>query len=115
MKNSAKIIVVTARCIDMAASCEDIDRVPCTECGEITWLSSSWRGKKIDKIVCGACFEKGKYKNKDHSVNVTEECLNDAAKFVKENYGRSRSDKEVKKIMMDIMEKRIGRKINIEK
>lgn len=115
MKGKDEIIVVTARCIDMTAYYDDIDKMPCSECGEMTWLSSSWRGKKIGKIVCGHCFEGEKYKNRDYSANVTEECLNNAIKTIREHYGITKTDKELKKEAIEILEGQIGKKINIIK
>lgn len=115
MKDKDKIIVITARCMDMTAYYDDMDKMPCSECGEMTWLSSSWRGRKIDKIVCGHCFEGEKYKKGDYSANVTEECLNNAIKTIKEHYGRKETDKELKKQAIEILERQIGKKINIIK
>lgn len=115
MRYKDQIVVVTVRCMDMTAYYDDVDKIPCSECGEMTWLSSSWKGKKIDKIVCGHCFENGKYKNTDYSANVTEECLNGATKRIRELYGLTETDKELRKRAIDIMEKQIGKKINIVK
>lgn len=115
MKEKEETIVVTARCIDMAASCDDIDKIPCIECGEMTWLSSSWRGRKIDKAICGPCFGKEKYRNGDYSANVTEECLNNAIKLAREHYGMKKTNKEIREKMMEIMEEKLGKKINVVK
>lgn len=115
MDNKDEIIVITMRCIDMAASCDDIDKMQCAECGEMTWLSASWRGKKIDKIICKSCFEKEKYLDGDYSANVTEECLDDAIKFVREHYGVAKTDKEIRERMVKIVERKLGKKINIIK
>lgn len=115
MKEKNEIVVVTARCMDISAYYDDIDKMPCSECGEMTWLTSSWRGRKIDKVICGHCFESGKFKNIDYSANVTEECLNNAIKAIREHYGRTETDKELKKKAIEILEKQIGKKINIVK
>lgn len=62
MIDKEEIIVVTKRCIDMAAHCENIDKIKCSKCGEMTWLSISWRGKKIDRAICQHCFENDEQK-----------------------------------------------------
>ena len=114
MKDKEEIIVVTARCTDVAASCGDIDKVPCTGCGEMTWLSNSWRGKKIDKIICVHCFKNSeKYKGSDCSANVTERCISDAVEWAKKNHCPERTRKEIREEMIRIMEEKMGRKIKI--
>jgi hypothetical protein len=105
-------IVVTVRCIDMTASCVDIDIAKCTECGEETWLSTSWREKKIDKIVCKHCFDKN-YMDGDYSANITEECLNQVIKFVRERCSTTRPEKEIRKELIDMMQEKLGKQINI--
>lgn len=113
MSDDEKILVVTMRCIDIAASCSDIDKIKCTECGEMTWLSISWRGKKIDRTVCEKCFEKeNKYKS-DCSIYVTKNCLNDALKHLKEAENPRGTDEEIKKRMISYMERKMGVKISI--
>ena len=111
--NKDEIVVVTMRCIDMAASCSDIDKIKCSVCGETTWLSSSWRGKKIDRAVCEPCFEKGKCINGDYTACVTKSCLNDALKQLKSSCNIKGTDKDIKKRMMEHMEKKMGMKIII--
>lgn len=108
-----EIIVVTMRCIDMAASCSDIDKIKCANCGEWTWLSVSWRGKRIDKAICEPCFEKEEYKSRDISACITRECLDDVLKQLKEIYDLKGTDKNIKKRMIEHMEKKMGRKITI--
>lgn len=104
-------VVITMRCIDMASPTSDIDKVPCSECGEITWISTSFRGKKIDKIICENCFFKsGKYKDEDYYACVTEECLNDAFTVLE-----SRGIMTTKEEMIMIMEEKIGKKLKIIK
>ena len=104
-------IVITMRCIDMASPTSDIDKVPCVECGEMTWLSTSFRKRKIkiDKIICNPCFEK-KHKDEDYCVYVTEECLNDAFEAL-ENYGIRTTKEE----MIRRMEEKIGKKLIVTK
>jgi hypothetical protein len=114
MSEEEEIIVVTTRCIDMAASCSDIDKIKCSECGEMTWLSSSWRGKRIDRAVCQHCFEgKDKYKKSDYSAYVTNSCLNDALKQLKETVHPKGTDEAIKKRMIRYIEEAIGKKIAI--
>lgn len=115
MNDKEEIIVITMRCIDMAASCDNIDTMRCAECGEMTWLSTSWREKKIDKVICESCFGKGKYQDGDYSANVTENCLNDAIKIIREHYGMAKTEKEIREKMIKIMENKLGKKINIIK
>lgn len=110
-----EIIVITARCIDMVAHADKIDKIPCSECGEMTWLSISWRGRQIDKILCEHCFEKKEFQISDYNANITETCLKDAIKGARKYFGSKKTDKEIKEEMMKIMEKKIGKKINIIK
>lgn len=111
--NKDEITVVTMRCIDMAASCSDIDKIKCSVCGETTWLSSSWRGKKIDRAICEPCFEKGKCINGDYTTCVTKSCLNDALKQLKSSCNMKGTDADIKKRIMEYMEKKMGTKIVI--
>jgi hypothetical protein len=111
--NKEEIVVVTMRCIDMAASCSDIDKIKCSVCGETTWLSSSWRGKHIDRAVCEHCFAKEKYTHRDYTACVTKSCLSDALKHLKSSCNLKGTDKDIKKRMMEYMEKKMGMKIII--
>ena len=116
MKDKEEIVVVTKRCVDMAAYCDDIDKVPCADCGEMTWISSSWRGKKVDRVVCMNCFESSeKYKGDDCSGNVTEKCLSDVIEWVKKHHYPERTDKEIGEEIIRVMEGVMGKKINIIK
>lgn len=102
-------VVITMRCIDMASPTSDVDKVPCSECGEITWISTSFRGKKVDKIICESCFFKsGKHKDEDYHACVTEECLNEAFVTLE-----SRGIKTTKEEMVRRMEERVGKKLKI--
>lgn len=109
------IIVVASRVIDTVAHCEIVDRGQCEECNELVWLSVNWRGKKIDKIICDHCFKKENYEYDDFSTNITEACLNDAVKYVKEHMRMRGTDEEIRKSIIKVMEERIGEKINIVK
>jgi hypothetical protein len=113
MGEKEEVIVVTMRCIDMAACCDDIDKIKCADCGEMTWLSSHWRGKKIDRAVCEHCFEKDEYKNVDYSAYVTKNCLNDAAKQLKKSENLKGGYEDIKKRMIEYLEKKLGKKVTI--
>jgi len=114
-KSEDEIIVVTMRCIDSVAHFKDIDKVECGICGEMTWLSANWRGRKIDRIICKHCYDEGKYKDDDNTTNVTEACINDAVKLVREYYNIQGTDEEIRKRMIEVMERKTGEKINIVK
>jgi len=102
-------VVITMRCIDMSSPTSEVDKVHCSECGEITWISTSFRGHKIDKIICEKCFfESGKHKEEDYCPCVTEECLNDAFIALE-----SRGIMTTKEEMIRRMEEKIGKKLKI--
>lgn len=104
-------VVVTIRCIDMASPISNVDKVPCSECGEMTWVSVSFRNKKIDKVVCEPCFFKNDiYKHKDSHACVTEECLNEAF-----NWAKQSGYKVTKEDMIKNMEEKIGKKLTVVK
>lgn len=114
MDDTEEIIVVTMRCIDTSASCCDVDRIKCDVCGEMTWLSSSWRGRKIDRVICDHCFEDEKAnKSGDYSACVTRRCLEDAQKYLKDILHLGGTDEDIKKKMISYLEKKIGKKITI--
>lgn len=115
MDDEDQIVVLTIRCIDMAPSSDDVKKAPCSTCGEMTWLSSSWKGKKIDKIICSECFYKSKeYKNGDYSASVTEECLEGAKDWVRRNLNlENLTDKEIKAGIVEVMEGEIRKEIKI--
>lgn len=102
-------VIMTVRCIDMASPTSGTTKVPCSECGEMTWLSASSRNIKFDKIICDRCFFKsGKHKDKDYHGCVTEECLNDALEALER-----RGIKTTKEEMIITMEDHIGKEVNI--
>lgn len=114
MDDEDQVIVITMRCADMAPSSYDLEKRLCEDCGEMTWLSSSWKGKKIDKIVCTKCFYNSKeYKSGDYTANVTEECLEDAKNWARRNLHTKKTDKEIKTRMVEIMENKVGKKLKI--
>ncbi len=104
-------IIITMRCIDMASPTAEVDKIPCSECGEMTWISAMSRKVKFDKIICEPCFFKNrKYEDEDYCACVTEECLNDAF-ITLENRGI----KTTKEEMVKRMEEKIGKKLKIVK
>ena len=107
-----EIIVVTARCIDVAACRDNTDKKPCIDCGEMVWLSHSWKGKKIDKVICEHCFEKEKYQNHDYSAHISDEVMDDVTEIIKRR-GSQLPDDEIKEMMIKVLESRIGKKVNI--
>lgn len=109
-KEDDQKIIVTMRCADMSFPSHGSVKVPCSECGDITWLSVSSRKIKFDKIICEKCFSKNeKNKHEDYCACVTEECLKDA--FVTlERHGI----KTTKEEMIRRIEKKIGKKLIVE-
>lgn len=104
-------VIITMRCIDMASPTSGTIKVPCSECGEMTWLSAPSRKIKFDKIMCERCFFKsGKHKYKDYQGCVTEECINDAL----EALGR-RGIKTTKEEMIRRMEEYIEKELKVIK
>lgn len=104
------IIVMTVRCIDMAAPTDNIDKIPCSECGEMTWISTSFRGKKIDKIVCKPCYAKIYNKDKEYIACTTQECIDDAFEWARQHGINTTKEEMIMK-----MEDKIGKRIKIEK
>lgn len=110
-----KIVVVTKRCIDISSYDSDVDKRPCSECGEITWLSNSWRGKKIDRIICDQCFFKSKeYEKGDYIPSATEECLEQAVQWVRDHFDTKETDEEIKEKIIKTVESKIGKKIELK-
>ena len=113
MGDKEEIIVVTTRCIDNVAYFDNIDKIKCSKCGEMTWLSISWRGKKIDKVICAHCFEKDEQKKVDYSACVTKACLNDALKHLKDTLHLEGTDDDIKERMIRCLERKLGKRITI--
>jgi hypothetical protein len=104
-------VLVTVRCIDMAAPTSEVDRKACSECGEMTWVSFSSRNQKFDKILCEPCFFKSdKFKDKDFTAHVTEKCLNSALEILE-----NRGIRTTKEEMVKNLESNIGKKLEIER
>lgn len=74
-----KKMVVTNRVINSASHLPDSWTIPCGDCGELTWISSVWKNKKIDKVVCLQCFFE-KYKGGDYVACTTEDIIQRALK-----------------------------------
>ena len=109
VKEDDQKVVITMRCIDMASPTSDVDKIPCSECGEMTWLSTSFRKMKVDKIICNPCFLKSERPEKeDYCICVTEECLDEAFVLLE-----SRGIKTTKEEMIRRMEEKIGKKLAV--
>ncbi len=88
-----QVTVLTVRCIDMAPPLHEVDKIPCSECGEMTWISKSFKEKKIDKITCTKCFYDGDvYKSGDYSANVTEETVEEVIKYIRSRFEIKKTD-----------------------
>lgn len=109
--NEDERLVITVRCIDMATPKTEVDKIPCSECGEMTWISTSFRGKKIDRAVCEPCFfGNDRYKNENYFACVTQECIDEAfAWAIRSGYNVT------KEHMIKKMEDKIGKKIKVVK
>lgn len=102
-------VVITARCIDMEYPSPGTVKVPCSECGEMTWLSKSSRKIKFDKIMCESCLSENKeYNDENCFMHVTEECLDDAFDILSIHGIKTTKDEMVKNI-----EDQLGKKIKI--
>lgn len=102
-----EIVVVTMRCIDMASPGYDVDKVPCAECGEITWLSRDFRGQKIDKILCLPCFE-GKHGDDECVALAKEQSIESAISLLND-----RGIRATKEELIKVVEEKLGKKITI--
>lgn len=74
-----KTMVVTLRVIDSAIHLPDSWTIPCGDCGELTWISSAWKNKKIDKVICKQCFFE-KYKDGDYVACTNDEIIQNVLK-----------------------------------
>lgn len=101
--------IVTVRCTDMIRPVSDAVKVPCSDCGEIVWLSLSSRNIKFDKIICEQCFfNNEKQKDEDYSACITEDCINDALKSLERRGVNTTKEELIKKT-----EEKIGKKLTI--
>jgi hypothetical protein len=108
-----KITVVTVRCIDMTAPFSDNWRRSCDLCGEMTWVSASWKGKKIDRIMCEHCWS-ANYKDKEEiNICVTKASLNEFREWSKRYYGSGNSKRLTMKDVIKMIEMKTGKKIKI--
>lgn len=105
-------IVVTMRCMDVVPY-TDVDKRKCDDCGEMTWISSSFRDRKVDKVICSVCIEKyiEGYNDEDCDMLVTEKCLEDAINAVACRTGEMCTREDVLKAV----ENKVGRKIIVVK
>lgn len=114
--NIDEVAVITVRIIDMAPPSDDTEKRLCSVCGEMTWLSKHWKGKRIDKIICEKCFyDSEEYKKKEINPKVTEECVESAIKKIRMLYNLKDTDDEIRERLMIEFEKKIGKKIEIVK
>lgn len=107
ISNEDLVVVLTVRCIDTSSPIHEVDRVPCSICGEMTWISRSFRGKKIDKIICTQCFPKNN-RNGDYRACATQECIDEAFNLLK-----SRGYDVTKEEIVEKIENNIGKKVDI--
>lgn len=116
MEAKDEIVVITVRCIDMASPRNDSDKIKCDICGEMTWVSHSWRGKKIDKIICENCFYNSEeFKKDEFKANVTSKSLQEYTDWARRYYHISSfiTDEEIKNDILRRFEMKIGKKIKI--
>lgn len=111
-----EIVVITVRCIDMASPHNDSDKIKCGVCGEMTWVSHSWRGKKIDKIICEKCFYNSEeFKKDEFKANVTSKSLQEYTDWARQYYHIPSfiTDEEIKNDILRKFGKKIGKDIKI--
>ncbi len=108
------ISVVTIRCRDSDFVEGNSDKIVCAECGEMTYISPSWRGKNVDRVICHRCFD-SKYRDTKFDADVTEECLNNAIDYVIERFNPDMSRDDIKKKMIKMLEERCKKNINVVK
>lgn len=102
-----KTTVVTKRVVDLANPVPGAWTIPCGECGELTWISGLWKNKKMDEIVCEACWLT-KYKDADYVACTNEETIQLAL-----NVLRDRGINVTRKKLLKSIEIKIGRQLKI--
>lgn len=102
-----KTMVITMRVVDMANPSPNAWRIPCDECGELTWISGLWKDKKIDRVVCGHCWSI-KYKDEDYVACTTEEIIQLALKVL-----RGRGIHVTREEIIEKLEFKIGKEIKV--
>lgn len=103
-----EIAVVTIRCIDMSTPHVDSWKRKCDICDEMTWISASWKGKQIDKVICEPCWFANYKDKKDYSICVTEKNLDEFLEWCKRH-----NNKSTKEEAIGLMELRTGKIIKI--
>ena len=89
----------------------------CDDCGIEVWISPSWQGKKIDRIICIDCYEKNvgidNYKGKKEEIVtcITEEQLEEFNVYSRQRNGYEMTADEI----LEALEIRMGRKVVLEK
>lgn len=109
-KEDRTTTVVTVRCIDMAAPFVDTWKRVCDMCGEMTWISASWIGKKIDKVICEPCWFLYCKDENDINICITKANLEEFREWSKIYYGY---EKVTIKEAVKMMEMKTGKKIKI--
>lgn len=85
----------------------------CVDCGTEVWIAPSWKGKKIDKIICMNCYNKDfyidSYKGEKSEIitAISEEQLLEFNIHCKKKYGHTPTKDEI----LIILEKELGRKV----
>lgn len=102
-----KTMVITMRVIDFANPSPGAWTIPCDDCGELTWISGLWKGKKIDQVVCEHCWSM-KYKDEDCVACTTEEIIQLALKVL-----RGRGINVTREEIIEKLEFKIGKEIKI--
>lgn len=94
-----EITVVTVRCIDMVAPHIDSWKRVCSMCGFDTWISASWKDKRIDRIVCEPCYLTN-YKDRDDvNICVTEKNIDEFLEWTERYYGKRSTREEAIRFM----------------
>ena len=89
----------------------------CDDCGIEVWISPSWQGKKIDRIICIDCYNKNvgenSYKGKQEDIVtcITEDQLAEFNVYSKQRNGYTMTADEILKAL----EIKLGRKVVLEK
>lgn len=106
-----EITVVTVRCIDKTSRCEDVDKIKCSVCGEMTWLSIHWRNRNIDRVICEHCFKGNEYIGEDYVACVTRRCLDEALEELKRSYKIEGTDEDIRRTILEYVGKEMRKKI----
>lgn len=103
-----EMAVVTIRCIDMPVPHVDSWKRKCDICGEMTWISASWKGKQVDKVVCEPCWFANYKDREDYNIYITQKNLDEFLEWCERNNKKSSKEEAIR-----LMELRTGKKIKI--